>query len=133
MGRTVMVSCNHCEEPGEQFFIGTGMDEKYQTLEGMINLLRKSQQRLISQYVMENKIIASGCKHTLFHCEKCNHLNERLSVVVVNDRKETGELNFRCSKCRNKLHKIIGSDEIKDIPCEHCGQKTLETSFGCWD
>lgn len=133
MGTLILTSCRQCKHPGDHFFLEIGMAEEYQTLEGVITFLRESQRRKITQFLENNQFTETDYGHQLFHCEQCNHLNARLWIRLSSEQGDSFELSFRCSKCRTKLKKMIDIDAIQNIPCEHCGEKALECSTGCWD
>ena len=130
MGCGILVRCRHCEANpaeemgpyiGEVFQLGVGM--MYSSLENVIDPLHYTRRSQVLDILHNHLVEDTECYHAMFHCPKCHRLHNRFYVKIVYDHDQVDETAYNCSKCRTRLE-VIEEDDLSDIPCAECGQKT---------
>ena len=140
MGDGIQVLCEKCTY-SNMFLLGSGMN--YSSLENIKRIIHHSRWKTI-QNILNNHKLIEGTEdyfnptfyHELYQCSSCNNLTEKLYIKI--DYEQDGELktyetSFTCPKCKKPLSPI-GDEDIENIPCPECKNKSLMAIGGIlWD
>lgn len=131
MGTGITVECSRCSF-SETFMLGVGM--LYWSMDYVIDRIHNKRRGLIREILRNYKVNESEYEHRLYQCKRCNRLYERFYIRLRYDYCKLYETEFKCPKCKVPLEAVDDDKKIGNIPCAHCGHKSLKvTGIICWD